>query len=418
METKRAVIVGGGFAGVSAALALVKRHLPNVSIGLIADKPHLEYHSALYRLVTGSSPLEVCIPLREIFSGKNVEIIADRVVTLNRAEKIVIGSSGAEYHYDYLILALGSETNYFGIPGLKEYSHGMKSITEAIRLKQHITEVLLTCKIDFANKLEQICDANFVVVGAGATGVEMAGQLIVYARELARGDGIDPSLVSVELIEGASKILPALPKKFTDRIEQHLRGLGVNIFLNRTIEREECEEVFLKDMKIKARTVIWTAGVKASSVYELWKLPIDKRGKVEVDGHLRLPTDPHVFVGGDGAATKYSGWAQTAMYDGEYIAAVITSDIKGVEIPVYAPEPPVNAIPAGPEWAGVLINFLGGNVRIYGRLGWWLRRLADLRSFLEILPPTKALKAFRNGSSICGSCSICSVETPHQHEKK
>ena len=175
MEQTRIVIIGGGFAGIAAALALQKKHLPNIKITLISDKPHFEYHAALYRLVSGSSPLEVCIPLREIFFNKEVEIIEDKINAIDKSAQFAIGVSGSHYRYDYLILALGSETNYFGIPGLKEFSYGMKSITEALRLKQHIVETLLTCKIDFTNKVEQICDANFVVIGAGATGVEMAG---------------------------------------------------------------------------------------------------------------------------------------------------------------------------------------------------------------------------------------------------
>ena len=109
----------------------------------------------------------------------------------------VMGSSGTHYSYQHLVLALGSETNYFGIPGLKEYSFGMKSITEALRLKQHITETLLTCRIDVDNKVEQICDANFVVIGAGATGVEMAGQIIVYARNVAKEYGMKSVAVFV-----------------------------------------------------------------------------------------------------------------------------------------------------------------------------------------------------------------------------
>ncbi|OGZ08622.1 MAG: hypothetical protein A3C93_01235 [Candidatus Lloydbacteria bacterium RIFCSPHIGHO2_02_FULL_54_17] len=415
MEHKRILIVGGGFAGISAALVLDRKRLPGVTVTLITERPHFEYHAALYRLVTGSSPLEVCIPLREIFAEKNVEVVEDRITELRRDQRTVVGFSGAEYRYDHLVLALGSETNYFGIPGLKEYSHGMKSVTEALRLKQHITEALLTCKVDFANKVEQICDANFVVVGAGATGVEMAGELIVYARKLALEHGVDPSLISVELIEGAGKILPALPAAFTGRIEHHLRGLGVNIFLNRTIEREECEEIFLRDMKMRTKTVIWTAGVRAAHLYEAWGLPIDKRGKVAVDGYLRLKDDARVFVAGDGAATIYSGWAQTALYDGKYIAHVIATHLRSdlgmshetnVTLPLYRPKPPVNAIPAGPEWAGVL----WGGMRFYGRVGWWLRRLADLQIFLRLLPVSKAWKAFKNGSSICETCSVCSVE--------
>lgn len=412
MTETRVVIVGGGFAGVATALLLEKKRLPGVKIVLVADKPHFEYHAALYRLVTGSSPLEVCIPLREIFFGKHVEVIEDRITMLNPSEKTVLGSSGSRYRYDHLILGLGSETNFFNIPGLKEYSYGMKSITEALRLKQHIAETLLTCKIDFTNKVEQICDANFVVVGAGATGVEMAGQLIVYARSLASEYGVDPGLISVELIEGGPKILPALPKEFTDRVEHHLRGLGINIFLNRTIEREECEEVFLKDMKMKARTVIWTAGVRANASYENWKLPIDKRGKVEVDAHLRLKDDPTIFVLGDGAATQFSGWAQTALYDGRHVAEVVSRTITGnASLPTYAPTMPINAIPAGPKWAGVLI----GKMVFYGRVGWWIRRLLDLQIFMTILPFPKAWKAFKNGESICDTCSVCSVEAEHVH---
>jgi NADH dehydrogenase len=383
MEQKQIVIVGGGFAGISCALALAKSNLPHTKICLISEKSHFEYHAALYRLVTGSSPLEVCVPLRDIFAGKNIEVIEDSVVLIDKTSQKIKGMSGSSYHYDYLALALGSETNYFGIPGLKEFSFGMKSITEALRLKQHITEMLLTCKIDFENKVEQICDANFVVIGAGATGVEMAGQLIVYARELAVAHGVDPSLVSVELIEGAPKILPALPPEFTDRIEHHLRGLGVNIFLNRSIEREECEQVFLKDMQIKARTVIWTAGVKASHSYETFGFAIDKRGRVEVDEHLMAKGEKHIFIAGDGAATKYSGWAQTAMYDGRYIALIVAAHCQGQTLTVpYAPKAAINAIPAGPEWAGVL----WGPFRFYGKLGWWLRRLLDFQIFLAILP--------------------------------
>lgn len=410
MDTKQIVIVGGGFAGVSCALALLKENLPNTKISIISEKPHFEYHAALYRLVTGSSPLEVCIPLQDIFSGKRGKsalVIEDKIISIDKAEQKVHGALGRTYHYDFLVLALGSETNYFGIPGLKEYSHGMKSITEALMLKQHITEALLTCKIDFENKVEQICDANFVVIGGGATGVEMAGQLIVYARQLATEHGVDPSLVSVELIEGAPKILPALPKKFTDRIEHHLRGLGVNIFLNRSIEREECEQVFMKDMQMKARTVIWTAGVKASSAYETFGFPVDRRGKVEVDECLTAKGEKNIFIAGDGAATKHSGWAQTAMYDGKYVANVVTALFQNRPLPTYASTPAINAIPAGPGWAGVL----WGPFRIYGTLGWWLRRLADFRVFLAILPFDKAWKAWRHGASVCDSCSICSVES-------
>ncbi len=401
---KNIVIVGGGFAGVATALRLARAHRNDIEVTLISDKPHFEYHAALYRLVTGSSPLEVCIPLVQVFTHTRVKVVEDTIVTLNHGSKCVVGRTGVTYAYDELVLALGSETNYFGIPGLREYSYGMKSIPEALRLKQHITETMLTCRVDSANKGAQLCDARFVVVGAGATGVEMAGNLIVYARAIAREYGLDPSLVSVELIEGSSKILPLLPVSFTNRIEHHLRGLGINIFLNHVIEREECEAVYLKDMQMQSRTVIWTAGVRAHHAYEKWGLPVDKRGKVVVDAQMRVESMPEIYVAGDGAVTTYSGWAQTAMYDGAYVADMIIGKSRP-----YQPTPPLSAIPAGPGWAGVLLRVWGYTIPVYGRLGWTLRRLADFRVFLSILPFSSAWKVFRSGSSICTDCSVCRV---------
>ncbi len=406
----RIVIVGGGFGGIRAALCLARKRLPNTTVTLISDKSHFEYHPALYRFVTGNSPLEVCIPLQEIFEGSSVEVIEASITSLNREGKTVIDAQGVSYSYDHLILALGSETTYFGVPGLKEFSFGMKTVAEALRLKQQIIQTILSCQDTTLTTGEKTRNASFVVIGAGATGVEVAGRLIVYARSIAVAYGIDPSLVSVELIEGAPKILPALPEKFTRHIDTHLRELGVNIFCNRAVERQEVEEVFLKDMKIGTRTVIWTAGVRANGLYESLGFPVDKRGRVEVDEHLRVKGEDRIFVMGDAAITQYSGYAQTAFYDGAYLARVIQAVVTERAFPFYKPGRPVNAIPAGPQWAAVL--FLGSH--FYGRIGWWLRRIADLESFLLILPFHKAFKVFWSGC-ISDTCTLCDSDKPHTH---
>ena len=126
-EKKRIVIVGGGFAGIATAHALLKEHHGQVAITLVAAVPHFVYHPALYRLVTGGQSNEVCIPLSEVFAGTVVEVVHDRILELNRTERTCVGASGTQYDYDDLVLALGSETNYFGIPGLKEFSYGKSS---------------------------------------------------------------------------------------------------------------------------------------------------------------------------------------------------------------------------------------------------------------------------------------------------
>lgn len=401
-SSPRIVVVGGGFAGICAALRL-ERTLPEAKVTLISDKTHFEYHPALYRVVTGASLIEACVPLREIFDGKRVEVLLDRIVELDRNEKLVRGGSGSRYHYDYLVVALGSETNFFGVPGLKEYSFGMKSIAEALKLRDHIAETLIACGKN-TNKAEQVRAARFIVIGAGATGVEMAGQLAVCAKAFAKKEGFDPSIVSVELVEAAPKILPALPARFTDRLEGHLRMLGVNIFLNRSLEKQDIEGVLLKDMNMSAKTVIWTAGVKANSSYGTWGLPVDKRGKVEVDEHLRLKDDQHVFIAGDGAATALSGFAQIAMYDGDYVGRVIAHAAEGKALPRYRPRRPASAIPAGVAWAGIS----WGGFRLYGRLAWYVRRFADFYSFYRMLPLGKAFRIFGSSGVVDLKCEICS----------
>lgn len=410
---KRIVVVGGGFGGIRAALELSRRVGGESTITLIAAKPHFEYNPALYRYVTGNSSIEVCIPLDLIFKGKRVTVVRDFVTSIDKEGKKLTGESGKIYEYDKLILSLGSETTYMGIPGLKEHSYGMKTVTEALKLKEQIIATLYLVK-EHNETSDKIRDANFVVIGGGATGVELAGRLIEYARSLAEEMKLDPTLVSVSLIEGAPKVLFRLSKSFTDPIEEHLRRSGVTLLMNRRVMKQEVEDIYLKDMQMKTSTVIWTAGVRAAELYERSGFTVNPQGKVDVDEHLYARRGPDIFVIGDGAQTKYSGWAQTAFYDGHYVARVIESEMKGKSLPVYNAPKPVNAIPTGEGWAGVLIDLWGVEVTFYGRIGWWFRRLADLRSFMVILPLYHAYKVW-TGGCLSDTCDVCGVETSHLH---
>ena len=238
---KKIVIVGGGFGGIRCALDLANQNLPGVDIILISDKPHFEYTPALYRVVTGRSPLEVCIPLREIFDGKDVEVLEDSITKVNVKEKKLKGSSGSKYSFDFLLLALGSETAYFEIPGLRDLCFGFKSINEALRLKRHLHELFSTC--EKATMEEKVCSANIVIVGGGATGTELAGELALYARELAKKHNLRPSLVTIDLIEASHRLVPVMPEDISKVLKKRLHSLGVNIFLNRAVIKREIEQV-------------------------------------------------------------------------------------------------------------------------------------------------------------------------------
>lgn len=400
----RVLIVGGGFGGIKTALELAGHE--NVAVTLVSDKTHFEYHAALYRVVTGRSPLEVCIPLSEIFAGRKVEIVEDRITSVDTDKNVVSGEAGRQYQYDSLVLALGSETVYFDIPGLEKLSFGFKSITEALELKSHLHQVMTTCSSQ-PSQDEKVCSCHIVVVGGGASGVEVAGELSVYARKLAREHGLDQSLVTVDLIEAAPRLLPGLPENTSRVAKERLGRLGVNVYLNRALVKEEIESVYLKDMKINTKTVIWTAGVKPNRLYGKVKgLEFDKKGRVVVDQFLRPKTLNNVYILGDAAATKFSGMAQTALKDGELTAENILRSCASQPLRPYQPSKPVYAIPIGPGWAATVI--LG--TEVYGQIGWFFRRLADLEFFLSILPLPKAWSAFANGRTICETCNICVPE--------
>ena len=388
VSQKNLIIIGGGYAGVKIALKLAKKHLPNLKITLITGKAYFEYYPTIYRVAVGYSPLQVCISLSEIFAGTSVEIIEDRVTRVDLEHKIIVGGIDSPYTYDYLVLAVGAETSFFNIPGLQEHSYGVKSISQALQLKQHIGEMLQPA--DPATAPEQkVIAGHFVVVGAGPTGTELSGELMKYGRAMAKKQGGDPSLVTVDLIEAAPRVMPTMPADVSAKVEERLRSLGVNIFINRAVIKQEGDDLILKDGVIKTKTVIWTAGVKTNSLIgEIAGLELDRRGRVVVDGYLQAKGHKDVFVAGDAASTEFGGTAQTADSDGKYLAQIIGEKVSGIRThTLYVPHKPIYAIPVGPGWAVVL----WGNTRIIGGLAYILRRLADLRYFMSILPLPRAI---------------------------
>ena len=265
---------------------------------------------------------------------------------------------------------------------------------------------------------EKVCVHNIVVVGGGATGVELAGDLAVYARKLALEHDLEPSIVTVNLIEAAPRLMSMLPTDISAVIKRRLHALGVNVFVNRMVVKGDIEGIFMKDMQMDARTVVWTAGVEPNQLYRaIAGFRLDKRGRVEVDKYLQARGWRNVFVIGDGSATPYAGMAQTANYDGDFVARNISRRLRpdGDTLRSYKPKKPIFVIPLGSGWGVALMRGL----RVYGRLAWWLRQLADLRYLWSILPGKKALTAFRNGETLYESCPTCCAHLEKEkHPKK
>ncbi len=402
---QKIVIVGGGFAGVSCAKNLCRELSGRAEIRLISDRPYHIFTPALYRVLASRRERKVCILLSDIFKDKKVEIAQDKIIGVDAVAKILHGISGKKYEYDYLVLALGSETAYFSIPGLREFSFGMKSIEDALRLKKHINEMFLHCIERSDDASDDICRLHFVVVGGGAGGVECAGELVDCVKSHAKKYGIDPSFVTIDLIEAAPRILQSVGADVSEKVSKYLHFLGVNIFVNRFIRAEEARQISAGDLTFKANTVVWTAGVMPNSLYgQIKEFSFDKKGRVEVDEYLRAKGTENIFVTGDGASTLYAGFAQTAIADGKAAAQNIVRLAHRRKMQKYRSKKPAIVMPVGPDWAVAVL----GPVRLYGFASAILRHATDLRYFLSILPPLKALEVFNSRKNLCETCGICS----------
>ncbi len=402
IDEKRVVIVGAGFAGIRAALDLEKRNLPHVKITLITNKHHFEYYPKIYHVVTGESPLEVCIRLDEIFNGKNIDLVIDEVVSIDTINKKVIGKSESVYAYSDLVMALGSETSYFGIEGVAERAYGFRSIQEALKLKAHLHKMfdayLASEKDDLVSRL------HVVVVGGGPSGIEFAGELTMYMQLLAKRHGIDNDFITIDVVEASQRLVSALPESASKRINKRLHHLGVNVFLNRSVVKEDVDEIQMKDMSMKTNTIVWTAGSRPNHFYAGVKgIELHRSGRVIVNEYMQAMNLPNIYILGDGALTKYSGLAQTAIYDGKYIANYLYREYTGLSKKKYNPKKVSYAVPVGKYWAAVSV----GPLKIYGFLAWVLRQLIDLDFFMSILPFRKALRVFRSETHLCESCETC-----------
>lgn len=388
------VVVGGGFAGIATVQSLRKRN-KEYNIVLISNKFYFEYFPALYKLVTGALAIEVFVPLKMIFP-KGVEIINGHYTHFENETKTIFYTNEANVekslNYDYLVLALGSETNFFNIPGLPELSYSFKSVKEALRLKEHFDTLFKESSV--LPKDEMIKNLHTVIVGGGPSGTELAGDLATYLRTLAKKNKIDPSFVTIDLIESNPRILATLPPGASIAADKRLRKLGVHILTNRTLEAQEVEQVYIRGLQIQSNTVVWTAGTRISSSYHsIPNIAYTDKKRIAIDQYFGLPNTDNVFITGDGAGTLHSGLAQTAIHNGQFLGEHIHRAIVGKEFISYIPKKGSYIVPVGDYWAILSI----GNFTITGFIPWVLRSLVDLMYFTSIVPLWYVLDVYRQG---------------------
>jgi len=332
----RVVIIGGGFGGLEAAKALRKL---NVRVTLLDRQNHHLFQPLLYQVATAAlSPADIAEPLRHILRRQdNAEVILADVQSIDVHQKKVLTSDG-DVEYDYLIVAAGARHSYFGHDKWEKFAPGLKNLDDALEIRRRM---LLAFEI--AEKTEddeeRAAAMTFVVVGAGPTGVEMAGAIAEIARVTLVKDfrHIDPSQARVLLIEGAPRVLPPFTEDLSESARRQLFDIGVEVRVSTMVEKLSEEGVMLKGgEKIPARTIIWAAGNAASSLGASLGVPLDKQGRVIVKEDCSIPGHRDVFVIGDmanfapgGGDRPLPGLSPVAMQQGRHVARQIRALLAG-----------------------------------------------------------------------------------------
>jgi NADH dehydrogenase len=332
------VIVGGGFAGLNAAQGLAK--LP-VDVTLIDRRNHHTFQPLLYQVALAVlSPADIAQPIRSVLRNHpNTQVIMDEVVGLDVAARQIGLASGASIPYDYLVLATGATHSYFAHPEWAPLAPGLKTVEDATEIRRR---VLLAFELAERQMIEHGWHPplNFVVIGGGPTGVELAGAICDIAQLYMRRDfrQIDPAKSRVLLLEGSPRVLAAYPEDLSAKAKAALTKLGVEVHTGTHVNQLGPGWVEAAgpngNIRIEAVVTLWAAGVQASPLGKLLGAPLDRRGCVEVDDRLNPPGLPEIFVLGDLAHLEQDGKpipgvAQPAMQMGDHVAKMLAADLAG-----------------------------------------------------------------------------------------
>ena len=398
MESKRpvVVIVGAGFGGLAAVRALEKEA---VDIVLVDQHNHHLFQPLLYQVATAwLSPADIAAPVRNVFSRqKNLSVVLGKVVAVDAGGNNLTIDNGMhvyEQAYDYLVLATGARHDYFGNDQWEAFAPGLKTLDDAIGIRERLLMAFERAEMA-TDPEERDAHLTIVIVGAGATGVEMAGSIVELARAALVKDfrRIDPRQAHVLLVEAGPRVLPAFPEHLSVAAKRSLEKLGVQVKVNSRVTKCEAGSVTIGDRRVPAETVIWAAGVKASPAAAWLGAEADRAGRVKVEPDYSVPGHGNVFVIGDTASLVDAderlvpGVAPAAKQAGHYVGGVIRTALAGRSKPApFRYRDPGNMATIG-RHAGVA-DF--GWVSLRGRVAWWLWGivhiyfLIDFRSRLTV----------------------------------
>ncbi len=325
----KVVVLGGGFGGLNAAKILGRSKL---DVWVIDKTNHHLFQPLLYQVASASlSPADIAIPIREILSPyENTTVLMGEIAAIDKSAKTVLLKNGDQIGYEYLIVGLGARHSYFGHDAWEQYAPGLKTLTDALKVRERIL-----MSFEIAERCDSISEAkkylNFVIIGGGPTGVEMAGAIaeIAYETMLKNFRRIDTTKTKIYLVEGSSHILPVYPEKLTAKAQKYLEQYGVHVITGKRVVNVTSEGVDVEGTFIPSKNMLWAAGNQASPVLKSLDTPLDRQGRVLVEADLSVPNHPEIFVIGDAACAMdengkpLPALAPVAVQQGRYVAQVL-----------------------------------------------------------------------------------------------
>jgi NADH dehydrogenase len=385
VDCPHVVILGGGFGGLAAALALKRAR---VHVTVLDRNNHQVFQPLLYQVATsGLEMSDVGFPLRTALRrAANVDVLMAEAASIDPSSQTVALTDGGSLDYDYLIVATGADTDYFGHPEWSAHAPGLKTLADAMAMRVRVLSAFERAEKE-NDPATRRAALTFVVVGGGPTGVELAGAIAELARHSLRGDfrHIDPASAKVILLDTGEALLAGYPASLQQKALDQLSSLGVEVRLHAPVEHVDEEGVVVEGTRILARTVLWAAGVRGTPIGRSLGVPVDRRGRVPVTPTLRVAGSPNVFVIGDLALLEQDGQpvpglAPAAIQEGRFAARAIAADLAGEsvkpfryvnrgELATIGRSKAVGALPRGVEISGFAAWITYSTVHLYYLLG-------------------------------------------------
>jgi len=387
---RHVVILGGGFAGVAAGLELIQHPSKDITITLVDKNDFHLFTPSLYEVATSEAPQQnIAIPFREIFD-KKVAFVQDVVKKIDTQKKEVELRKNKKISYDYLVITLGSESAYYHIPGLQKYAVALKSLEEAVHIKNNIKT--MCCKEGKCNK-----KVNIVIGGGGFSGTELAEELLTYNNKLAVQHGLAKDCMNITIIQGSDKLLKELDAHVSDLAKKRIASKQLHFAFGEHIKEVTKNHVITDDnKKYPYNILIWTGGVIANHMAVTSNIPTNKNNQIPVNNFLQAEHFEHIFVAGDMAGfvdpkTQQSvpGVAQVAEEQGKIAGGNVYRMIMQKPLHYYHYRHFGYIVPMRGRFASAELMY---HIHIDGFFGWILQQLVFFRYMLSILPFWKAFK--------------------------